>query len=169
MMIKKIAILMMVFALLPIATAFTDGQILTQQEVDNFPIENYNTIDSLVNLLECQREGNGFNTYRKDKWYYVKPFSCLQLDVINYGESYEIIRKTFYPKFRHQNFYRCLQTLDDSISLRDRISICYDIFQENLRTSGKLKIFGIKAEIESYQGVENTERDFGTDFGGGYW
>lgn len=163
-MLKKIIILVLVLSFLPIASAFSEGQTLTQQQVNNFPIENYDTINSLVDLLECQRY-DGFNFLWKNEWYYVKPFDCFQLDKLRDG-TYIIHRETYFARFSIADWFYCVDVIDNRIPLADRQDYCNDQMTDRLREFGKNKIWKIKAEIESYQDELDYGRDFGGTFGG---
>ena len=155
---------MMIVALFPIASALSEGQILSQDQVNNFPIDNYDTINSLVTLLQCQKY-SGFNFLWNHNWFYVKPFDCLQLDKRASGD-YIIHRETYFARFKIEDYRDCITTLDDGIPLATREGACEDWVIDNMRDFGKNKIWKIKAEIIDYQDETDSGTTFGNDFGG---
>lgn len=156
----------MIFALLPIASALSEGQILTQEQVNNFPVDNYNTINELVGLLECQKY-DGFKTLWKHEEWYVKPFDCFQIDKIQGISAYIIKRKTYFPRFQIAQYRECVnEILDQNIPVADRQEICGEYLTDNMRDYGRNKIWKIKQEIVDYQDEADSGTDFDGDFGG---
>lgn len=156
-MIKKTIAVLIALMLVPFAFALEEGETLTQTQVNNFPINNYNTVGELATLFECQYEGDGFSTLYNHVRVYTSPFSCFTLKQIS-PENYIITRKTFYPFVQISTYKHCVSVLDDRISFVQRKEFCEEYAQEILNAHAKGKIKRIKKNIVSYQ----DEADDGT-------
>ena len=162
-MMNKGLVILGFMLMIPLALALTEGDTYTQNQIDNFHIENVDTIGEMKNLFECQYEGVGTIKWIGGKEYYYRPFSCLQLD--KYGDGYILNRQTYYPRLKMQDYRNCVDKFSDVIPIQYAREYCQEEGNNVLIGYSYGKIWKIKKEIINYQTVEDNGEDFVDDGG----
>lgn len=95
---KKLIVLLFLFMLLPFALALEEGQILTQQQIDNFDVNQIT-----ASFLQCQ-EGN----VELNQLIIRKHFSCLNLQKNDDDNTYEVYRQDAYIDISVESLQLCV-------------------------------------------------------------
>lgn len=144
--------------------AISEGNIYTQEQVDNFDLENI-TFSELVDTLDCQMQDNGSFVIENEVVKYVKTFGCLNLKKLyddngTFTDEYYTYRKNMSIKVNKDILKERIRTYG--------IEKCKIAYAKYFKTKAKSKILNIKDELKSYQTPVVDDLD-GDDFYGGFF
>lgn len=105
-MVNKTILLLIGMFVVPFCFAFQEYQMITQTQLDNYPIENL-TLGEIANALNYQDYG-GIRVYVYGEWIYVRSMSILNLERINETHLYFKRIRVIPPPVIHQyEWIRC--------------------------------------------------------------
>lgn len=154
---KTIMFLMLAIFAIPFITAYTDGQIVTQAQINSIDFNSYASAQSMITLMDCRVDVDGKKIYDNGEWYYYKQFHCFNLIELEEG-IYQVYTDFYYPHFKVNDFRLCMAM--------NTAEYCSSQFTHNLNAQAKSSINILRARL---QGLQTDDSDYDIAGIGSLW
>lgn len=106
MMKKIILISILVLALISFAYGIDEGDLITQEQLNNLNIEDY-PYQQILTFLKCSQDSAGAQIFMDNTLWYFVEFSCLDLIRTKNPELYIVFRDDSYAYFKVRDWVIC--------------------------------------------------------------